>query len=442
MTKEYVNLYDAHGRSLGATNEWQRVPDAYDYIIFKDGDIIKAKNGRTGKIEFKGTFLSTVVGNVFQALSAGRSNKAKVAFIGEFEVDDTISLVSNLSLDLRGAYFKLKDNANVNMFKAVSVSNVELIGGILDGNKANQDPTEVQWKKRGILIDSSSDVVIKDMLIKDATRDGIAIHASSDVKLENVVVKDAGFQGFAVRYNSHDIEFSNCLAEGCNSLGFDVGESYNVKMYNCTARNNGQHGIASDWANRLQIANCLAEGNTQQGFQIGDSSGTHTPYEATLVGCRSLNNGGSGFNIINGAYYVTLGNCIAKGNGAQGFRVGRDSYGITFEGCHAIANGQRGFSIEYAYDIELIGCEAWNNGQTATGDGIFITGDSTTPATGIRVIGCRCSDNQATKTQRYGINISGTEDYNIVALNDVRGNATGGLNGIAGANDINVNNIT
>ena len=71
MTKEYVNLYDAHGRSLGATDEWQRVPDAYDYIIYTEGSLVKAKNGQTGEVEFKGTNTKTVVQNVINSLDSG-----------------------------------------------------------------------------------------------------------------------------------------------------------------------------------------------------------------------------------------------------------------------------------------------------------------------------------------------------------------------------------
>ena len=65
LKNEYVNLYDVHGRSLGATNEWQRVPDAFDYIIFKDGDVVKAKNGRTGKIVYNDTDWAKVVQYVY-----------------------------------------------------------------------------------------------------------------------------------------------------------------------------------------------------------------------------------------------------------------------------------------------------------------------------------------------------------------------------------------
>ena len=41
---------------------------AFDYIIFKDGDVVKAKNGRTGKIEFKDTDAASVIQSTLKAL--------------------------------------------------------------------------------------------------------------------------------------------------------------------------------------------------------------------------------------------------------------------------------------------------------------------------------------------------------------------------------------
>ena len=61
MKKEYVNLYDAHGRSLGATNRWQVVPDVADYIIFKSGELIKAKSGDEGRIIYADSDFSKVM---------------------------------------------------------------------------------------------------------------------------------------------------------------------------------------------------------------------------------------------------------------------------------------------------------------------------------------------------------------------------------------------
>lgn len=71
MKDEYVNIYDRYGRSLGARNDWQIIPDAFDYIIFKDGGIIKAKNGMTGKIEFKGTDTKDILERIMGELTEG-----------------------------------------------------------------------------------------------------------------------------------------------------------------------------------------------------------------------------------------------------------------------------------------------------------------------------------------------------------------------------------
>ncbi|RLF64172.1 MAG: hypothetical protein DRN30_05710, partial [Thermoplasmata archaeon] len=44
--------------------------EAYDYIIFKDGDYVLAKNGRTGKIEFKDMDAVAVINNVLDSNTA------------------------------------------------------------------------------------------------------------------------------------------------------------------------------------------------------------------------------------------------------------------------------------------------------------------------------------------------------------------------------------
>jgi len=81
MKNEYVNIYTANGRSLGATNEWQRVPDAFDYIIFRDGNVVKTKNGRTGKIEFKNTRADNLVQQLVSKLEEERFSSHRGATI-------------------------------------------------------------------------------------------------------------------------------------------------------------------------------------------------------------------------------------------------------------------------------------------------------------------------------------------------------------------------
>ena len=104
--KEYVNLYDEHGRTLGATNEWQRVPDTADYIIFEDGDVVKAKNGRTGGVEFKDTDAANVIKDVASVLEHGiiwlKSSDT-------FEITSKITLKAGIFLASRGATLDLTE---------------------------------------------------------------------------------------------------------------------------------------------------------------------------------------------------------------------------------------------------------------------------------------------------------------------------------------------
>ena len=63
--KPYVPLYDKWGNSIGSTRDWQVVPDAFDYVIFKDSNVVKAKNCGEGKVEFSDTDVAQVVVDIF-----------------------------------------------------------------------------------------------------------------------------------------------------------------------------------------------------------------------------------------------------------------------------------------------------------------------------------------------------------------------------------------
>jgi len=68
--KGYIMLLNEKGETIEMTKNYQIPPDAFDYIICREGDVIKAKNGRTGRIEFKGTDVASVIRQTINALSA------------------------------------------------------------------------------------------------------------------------------------------------------------------------------------------------------------------------------------------------------------------------------------------------------------------------------------------------------------------------------------
>lgn len=64
MKNEYVRVFDKYGASLGSRNDWQITPDAFDYVIFKDGGMVKAKDAVDGVVEFSSTDASDVLQSV------------------------------------------------------------------------------------------------------------------------------------------------------------------------------------------------------------------------------------------------------------------------------------------------------------------------------------------------------------------------------------------
>jgi len=64
---EFVRIIDPAGRTI-RNDLYNSPPDAASYIIFKDGGLVKAKNGRTGQIEFSGDDAATVIQQAIDAL--------------------------------------------------------------------------------------------------------------------------------------------------------------------------------------------------------------------------------------------------------------------------------------------------------------------------------------------------------------------------------------
>ena len=110
------------------------------YIIFADsadGNKIKAKNGKTGKIDYFGTDASTVIQSAALALTSGRTWKEKVVLKGNFTISMPISVPSYSVLEVDGR-LTLANGVNDPILKASSATDVEVVGGVLDGNEAGQ----------------------------------------------------------------------------------------------------------------------------------------------------------------------------------------------------------------------------------------------------------------------------------------------------------------
>jgi len=53
VEKGYIMLLNEKGETIEMTKNYQIPPDAFDYIIYAEGNVVKAKNGKSGKVELQ-----------------------------------------------------------------------------------------------------------------------------------------------------------------------------------------------------------------------------------------------------------------------------------------------------------------------------------------------------------------------------------------------------
>jgi len=363
------------------------------YIIFKKGNVIYAKNGETGAIEFSGTDASTVIQNAIDNLTSGRTWKEKVVLRGSFTLSDTITIPSYTILDMSGSYLKLDDNVNKNMITTENYANyVDIIGGILDGNKNNNSDQGVDGEQCGIFNDMViTHYSIKNVKVINTTREGFYLHGSW-CHLEDLYASGTGKTGIeldAISYcTAVNLRALNCELHGFDLVGGDTltqkpvtiigGDIYGASGYGLRVyRSRGAKIVG------LKVRHCGFGGTYKQNIFVDGCEAVSLQgiecSEAYEIGCYLYNS--NRVNIIGGAYYN---------------------------------NGQRKAGAEYG--IRLYNC------------------------TECIISGGEIFDNQSTKTQRYGIYEDGGSDYNIITNNLLKGNSVAGLY-TTGANTVTDNNI-
>ncbi|MEM1563218.1 MAG: NosD domain-containing protein [Candidatus Bathyarchaeia archaeon] len=107
------------------------------YIVFKENETVKAKNGLTSEIDFNGTDASTVIQSALDSLTPNRTWVEKVVVVGSFTLSSKIRISGYTFLDLSQANLTLADNVNDNMIEA-SGWYFTIAGGVLNGNGAHQ----------------------------------------------------------------------------------------------------------------------------------------------------------------------------------------------------------------------------------------------------------------------------------------------------------------
>lgn len=390
---------------------------AYDYIIFKDGDYVLAKNGRTGKIEFKGINAASVINNTINNLPNG----GKIVLADLFTIDRTISIsTSNITLEGLGWHtgLKLADNANTNVLEitGTDVKYVNVKNIVVDGNKANNSTGH------GIYVNVTHTAieeycVFENIFIKNTPQIGFFLYQGVECKLDKILVMSAGQDGF--RIQGGDNKISNCVARTNTWKGFYIVSS-GTQIIECKAFGNGSQGFYI-YDQAAYLENCVAEDNAT-GFEV---KGTCTR-NRVLVGCHAVKNT-IGFAFTGSANNVIAIGCVSRENTQQGVAIWDNSKFIEWYGGIVENNGRNGIDIWGASYNKIIGALILNNSQEEAGTyhGVRITNSASYDALYNEVIGCTITDTQATKTQGYGIKEENAADYTLIEGNNVYGNQTG-----------------
>lgn len=252
---------------------------------------------------------------------------------------------------------------------------------------------------------------------------------SRHVTIADSYFTDSAGYGILVDEPSEDITFDNVHVVSGDTHGIVfLATGTRFKFIGGSSQSNAGHGFyiqGSNTVNALEIVGFDASYNTTDGYNFANVNNLQ------IIGGFARNNGANGINLDGITGPAQLIGVNVRENVNHGILATNINM-TTISGCSVILNADSGIYVNNTSASgrnNLVNNIIMNNGSTgaASGDsGIVLTGSSANTATLIR--GNLCTDNQGTKTQRYGLILGSTNRANcIVEGNDFRDNLTGTL---------------
>ena len=392
------------------------LPSTASYVISTDGTNVWATR-YDGKIVYSGTDASTVIQSALNGLTSGRTWKERVVVKGEIVIYNTISIPSYTVLDLQGAKLILGNNVNKTML-SIGGHHIEILGGILYGNKTNNTSGDV-------IVSSGSylDILVAGTKIFEVKGTGISFVYSSYVTITDCEVS-GGYYGILL------MNVDNALVEG--NYIHDTDTASGIVVQESSSGGSNDIRIQGNYVYNAKTIGILARG-----------SATYPSIRISIIGNIIINNKNDGICVAGVESSSIVGN-ISFQNTFDGISV-QVAINSVLEGNVSYQNGGNGIYIcDECANLLVQGNMLFNNDtDLSNDDGIRLSlFSSSVCPTGIKILNNVCTDTRpsGSKTQCYGINIFSGSDYNVVEGNYVDGNRTGSLyNG--GAGSIIKNNI-
>jgi len=466
MTLKVVNNSDPGTADTVGGNDWDQLTEgvnlgeAYKYLVVKSGSTYYVK-GSSGEVVHSGTTPATEIQWALDNMTVGRTHKEVLAIRGNITLTG-LTIPSYTVLDLTGAYIKQANATNTNFLINNDTSggntDIEIMAGTIDGNKANQTADGVNYNTRNIInMTKVSNLAIHDTKMMNSNSSCVylndcvnsAIYANTMLDARKTGVYHDGTTAGKWTFVKNNYMYN--LGE--NFVTGSVSSDFYIEGNLCDI--SGTNGINVNGV-RNHILNNIIKTCERGGITMGGEASSGPGDYSEIIGNTCWENKGGGIysGVAQGGNYVTIANNKIFGHPTlQSTTTGR-SFGIRMTGNYGIisdnvvwGHGRSGIAIQgasttTAYDSRVFSSDrimiknnqVHSNGIFAGTEatayfkaGITVFGSSTETAynTNIRVIGNTCYNND-----QYGImfrNSTGT----VIEDNDVQGNLVGGIQNVA-----------
>ncbi len=361
------------------------------YIVYQDGGTIKAKNSTTGKVQFEGTDADSVIQSAINQLTNGGKVLIKR---GDYYIDNTITVKNRVSIAGEGGEATVLDpTANVSVFTigagthGLTIEDLFLLDRSETGNPHSSEPAICIDNEEG----NQTFITIRDLTIREFKGaiwfSNSAAHWSANFLIERVTadfLRDTGF-----RFNWLMDSELRCVSAHYNDSKVDWALAFHFKQTG---------GIE---AFDLRAGGC--PGNLyDRGYHFDDQILSDDP------GKPGLARGRSEFHNLNcddpywDCVYIGKGNevNIFGGNMALWGHTSGPAKGIYVDGNSEDLRSRICVRGVYFYDNSEGPCVLLEYAQSCIVEGIHLkSGDA----------------------QQWGIQETGTSNYNIIVANYVRG---------------------
>lgn len=288
-----------------------------EFVVATDG---------SGDYNCDGTADDVQIQAALDALTSGRTWKEKVTLKGLFTITAILSIPSYTILDLSEAILSQANGAD--LFRLLYNSDpsggniaIDIIGGIIDGNKANQGSTSL-----GINFNKVTNSHIYGTTLLNTYSETIFIANGSNNTVGRVTVTGSGKDGIVLSAETNSSIRDECNVSGSTESGLVLANTLSCKVLGNTSNSNTHHGI--------DVAGASATDN----IISGNTSNTNTRY-----------------GIYNGLYPVmsTISDNTGNGNGYGGIGLEEiDSGAISF---NSLQGNRYGIDVVYCNNLSIMG---------------------------------------------------------------------------------------